>query len=269
MSDHHGYPEPAASAPPGRHLAPGVPPQQAPAPPLLPPQGPEVPRPGRVLRHWKLLLAAVVPCLVLAGIGWWAWPRQPSDLPLHVAAGTVEADLLTSDDVSRLAGTTLVSGPRSNRPATPVTVSPSNCAVVAGPTTQSVYGNAWTAFLSATYRDAGNTGAYTVNQVIGVFPDGEKAGAAFRTLTAGLTECSTSTRTDQAGRASTWAYQAEPPTEVAVAWTAAQDGSTNWACHRQARLKGASLVQVAVCQAGDGQPTTAKLAEALTGKVSG
>lgn len=224
---------------------------------------------GRALRHWRLLLVAVVPCLVLAGVGWWAWPRQPTALPPHIVAGTVQADLLTPDSVSRLVGTTLVSGPRSNQPHAPVTVSPSNCAVAVGPVTQSVYGRAWTAFLSATYQDAGGTGAYTVNQVIGVFPDSGKAGAAFRTLTAGLTRCPSSTRTDQAGRTSKWAYTAEPPTPVAVVWTAAQEGGAGWACYHQARLKGTSLVQVAVCEAGDGQPATTKLADALTGQVSG
>lgn len=218
-------------------------------------------------------MAAVVPCLVLAGVGWWLWPQQPTSLPPHVAAGTVQADLVSPDSVSRLAGTTLVAGPQSNRPHAPLAVSPSECAVAAGPTTQSVYGQAWTAFLSATYQDAGATGAYTVNQVIGVFPDSEKTGAAFQTLTDGLTKCPSSTVTDQAGRTAKWAYTAHPPTEVAVAWTAAQDGAQDggaqWACHHQARVKGTSLVQVAVCQAGDGQPTTAKLADELTGKVSG
>ncbi|GAA0698743.1 hypothetical protein GCM10010193_62010 [Kitasatospora atroaurantiaca] len=270
MTEHYWKTDPAAPAPPSRPQTPGAGPlQQALTPQPSRSQGPSTRRLARALRHWRLLLAAVVPCLVLAGVGWWAWPQQPTGLPPHIAAGTVDADLLSPDSVSRLAGTTLVAGSRSNRPHAPLTVSPSDCAVAVGPTTQSVYGQAWTAFLSATYQDAGDTGAYTVNQVIGVFPDGEKAGTAFQTLTAGLTKCPSSTRTDQAGRTSKWAYTAQPPTPVAVAWTASQGGSAKWACYHQARVKGTSLVQVAVCQAGDGQPTTAKLADALTGKVSG
>ncbi|GAU70669.1 hypothetical protein SSP35_21_00640 [Streptomyces sp. NBRC 110611] len=222
----------------------------------------------RLLRHWPLLVAAVVPCLVLAGIGWWLWPQQPAGGPPHIAAGTVQADLVSPDSASRVAGTTLVAGAQSNRPNPPLTVSPSDCAVAAGPTTESVYGQAWTAFLSATYQDAGATGAHTVNQVIGVFPDSKKADAAFTTLTEGLSKCPSSTRTDQAGRTSKWTYKAHPPTEIAVAWTAAQDGSAHWACSHQARVNGASLVQVSVCQAGDSQPTAAKLADKLARKVS-
>ncbi|MGW3167908.1 sensor domain-containing protein, partial [Streptomyces sp. NPDC001142] len=223
---------------------------------------------ARLLRHWQLLAAAVVPCLILAGIGWWFWPQQPTSGPPHIVAGTVQADLLGPDSVSRVAGTTVVAGAQSNRPHDPLTVSPSACAVAAGPTTQSVYGQVWTAFVSATYKDAGATGAYTVNQVIGVFPDSAKADAAFATLTKGLNACSSSTRTDQDGRTSKWMYKAQPSTQVAVAWTAAQDGNANWACSHQARVNGTSLVQVTVCQAGDGQPTAAKLADKLTRKVS-
>ena len=224
---------------------------------------------ARLPRHWQLLVAAVVPCLVLAAIGWWLWPQQPAEGPPHIAAGTVEADLLSPDSVSRVAGTTVVAGAQSNRPHAPLTVSPSACAVAAGPTTQSVYGQAWTAFVSATYKDAGATGAYTVNQVIGVFPDSKNAKAAFSTLSKGLNACSSSTRTDQADRTAKWTYTAQPDAQVAVSWTAAQGGSANWACSHQARVSGTSLVQVSVCQAGDGRPAVSNLADKLARKVSG
>ncbi|MER5756549.1 sensor domain-containing protein [Streptomyces sp. NPDC002088] len=186
-----------------------------------------------------------------------------------MVAGTVHAALLTPDEASRLAGTTLVSGPRSNQPPAAMTASPSKCAVAVGPATQSVYGHEWTAFLSATYQDAGGTGAYTVNQVIGVFPDRAKAGAAFQTLTAGLTRCPSSTRTDQAGRTSKWAYTTDTATSNVVGWTAMQDSGEGWACYHQARLKGESILQVTVCEAGSGQSTATRIADALTGKVSG
>lgn len=265
-----GNGSPGNSTPPAPVLAtPSAPQQQSPAPRPSHPQGPSARRRVRALRHWRLLLAAVVPCLVLAGVGWWVWPQQPTGLPPHIAEGTVQADLLGPDSVSRLAGTTLAAGPQSNRPHAPLTVAPSECAVAAGPTTQSVYGQTWKAFLSATYQDAEGAGAYTVSQVIGVFPDSEKAGAAFRTLTDGLTKCASSTRTDEAGRTAKWAYTAHPATEVAVAWTAKQDGAANWACYHQARVKDTSLVQASVCQAGDGAPTVSKIADELTGRVTG
>lgn len=211
----------------------------------------------------------MVPCLVLAGIGWWVWPQQPTGLPPHIAEGTVQADLLSADSVSGLAGTTVVAGPQSNRPHAALAVAPSECAVAAGPTTQSVYGQAWKAFLSATYQDAGGTGAYTVNQTFGVFPDTDTAGTALQRLTDGLAKCPSATVADQAGRSSKWAYTARPATEAAVVWAAAQDGAAGWACFHQARVKGASLVQVAVCQAGDGASTASKIADELAGKVTG
>ncbi|MGW4651373.1 sensor domain-containing protein [Kitasatospora sp. NPDC004289] len=222
-----------------------------------------------MLRHWRLLVAAVVPCLLLAGTGWWLWPEQLTSRPPHITEGTVQANMLSADGVSKLAATMVVAGPQSNRPHPPLSVTPSECAVAAGPTTQSVYGQAWKAFLSATYQDAAGSGSYTVNQVTGVFPDSEKAAAAFRTLTDGLTKCPSSTLTDRAGRTSKWTYAAHPATEVAVAWTATQGDTANWACYHQARVKGTSLIQASVCQAGDGEPTVSVIADELTGKVTG
>ncbi|MFF3127401.1 sensor domain-containing protein [Streptomyces sp. NPDC057908] len=291
MTKHYWNQDPAAPAPPtwqqtpravppqlGRDggAAPSVPVQPAAGPGAQPPPGAVTPPGARaarrgvgVLHHWRLLVAAVMPCLLLAGIGWWFWPQKPTGLPPHIAEGTVQADLLSADSVSKLAGTTVVAGPQSNRPHAPLAVTPSECVIAAGPTTQSVYGQAWKAFLSATYQDAAGSGNYTVNQVIGVFPDSEKATAAFRTLAAGLTKCPSSTLTDQAGRTSKWAYTAHPATEVAVAWTATQGDTANWACYHQARVKGASLIQTSVCQAGDGEPTVSMIADELTGKVTG
>ncbi|MFD8594299.1 sensor domain-containing protein [Kitasatospora sp. NPDC059646] len=271
---------PSAPAAPGRPTGRGTPPPTSPptptvaqtvtAPGAQPPAAARAARRGTgTLRHRWLLVAAVLPCLLLAGIGWRLWPQQPTGLPPHIAEGTVQADLIAPDSVSRLAGTTLLAGPQSNRPHAPLAAAPSECATAAGPTTQSVYGQGWKAFLSATYQDAAGSGSYTVNQVIGVFPNGEKASAAFRTLTEGLTKCPTSTLTDRAGRTSKWTYAAHPATEVAVAWTATQGDTANWACYHQARVKGASLIQASVCQAGDGEPTASLIADELTGKVTG
>ncbi|MFJ8932015.1 sensor domain-containing protein [Streptomyces sp. NPDC102364] len=208
-----------------------------------------------------------MPCLVLASVGWWMWPQQPPTGPPHIAEGTVQADLLGPASVSRVAGTTLVAGAQSDRPGAELKVSPSDCAIAAGPTTQSVYGQEWSAFQSATYRDSRATGSATVNQVIGVYPNTKKAAAAFATLTGGLAKCPSSTRTDEGGRTSKWAYKARPATEVAVAWTAAQDTDASWSCAHQAQVSGRSLVQVAVCRAGDGGATASKLASSLAGKV--
>lgn len=225
---------------------------------------------GVAIGRWRWVAVGLTACLVLAvGIGWAVWPGQPATPPLHLVSGTVQADLLTPDQVSKLARVSVVSGPRSSEPPAAVAASPAKCAVAAGPATQSVYGHSWTAFLSSTDGDAEGTGDYTVNQVIGVFPDAAKAAAAFRTLAGGLTECPDSTTTGQAGRTAKWAYQAYPATEVAVAWSATEAASGGWACYHQARLQGAVLFQVSICEAGDGQPTVTKIADALGRKVSG
>ncbi|MEV4615481.1 sensor domain-containing protein [Kitasatospora sp. NPDC049258] len=267
---------PAAAPAPSRP-APATPSAAAPSVPGQPGAGPGTQpatagrgtRRGTGVRHWQLLVAAVVPCLGLTGIGWWVWPQQPTGLPPHVAAGTVQADLLSADSVSRLAGTTVVAGPQSDRPHTALNVAPSDCAIAAGPTTQSVFGQGWKAFLSATYQDAGGTGAYTVNQTFGVFPDTDTAGTAFQRLTDGLSTCPSATVANQSGRSSKWAYTARPAAENALVWAAAQEGAAGWACVHQARVKGATLVQVAVCQEGDGTSTASKITDELAGKVTG
>lgn len=235
---------------------------------------PRVPsgKPGRrpLAEHWRWLIAGVMAtCLVAAGVVWAIWPSQPGPIPLHLVNGTVQADLLTPDQVSKVTGTTVVSGPRADQVPAAVAVTPATCEVASGPATQSVYGHAWTGFVSATYPDAGGSGGYTVNQVVGAFPDSGAAGAAFKTLTAGLAQCSSSTTTGQAGRTARWAYQAYPATPIAVAWTATQDRGNGWACYHQAQLSGSALLQVAICEGGNGAPAASALAGALAEKVHG
>ncbi|MFF1906534.1 sensor domain-containing protein [Kitasatospora sp. NPDC058218] len=185
-----------------------------------------------------------------------------------MAAGTVQANLLTPDEVSRLAGTTVVSGPRGSEPPDGLGAEPSNCAVAVGPATKAVYGQGWTAFLSATYQDAAGVGDYTVTQVVGVYPDGDKAAAVFRALGQGLQGCPSAVRTDQDGRTSEWTYKSDTVTSDAVGWTATQDAGDGWACYRQARLKGRTILQVALCEAGDGKPAVAKIADQVAAKVT-
>ncbi|MFE7526645.1 sensor domain-containing protein [Kitasatospora sp. NPDC057542] len=210
--------------------------------------------------------AAVCAGLAVAG-GWW-WLRALEGGDLHVAAGTVQADLLVPDEVSRLAGTTLVAGPRGSEPPEAVAVAPAGCAVAAGPATRSVYGHEWTAFLSATYQDAAGAGDHTVTQVIGVYPDEGKASAAFRRLDEGLRGCPAAVRTDPDGSASTWSYRTDTVTPDTIGWTATQDAGDGWACHRQARLKGRTVLQVALCSAGDGRPAVARIADRIAGQVT-
>lgn len=210
----------------------------------------------------------MLPCLTLAGVGWWIWPSQPAPVPLHLVAGTVHAALLTPDEASRLTGVTLTPGPRAGEPAPTLVADPSSCRIAVGPATQAVFGKDWTAFLSATYQDAGGLGDYTTTQVVGVYPDSERAGAVLRTLTAGLRSCPSAVRTDQDRRSSKWTYRVDAATSDSVAWTAVQDGGNGWACYRQAQLKGKSLLQVAICEAGDGRSTVKALIQRIDAEVS-
>ncbi|QDN84043.1 sensor domain-containing protein [Streptomyces sp. S1A1-7] len=224
---------------------------------------------GLTLRRWRLPLVAVLPCLTLAGIGWWCWPSQPTPVPPHLVAGTVHAALLTPDEASRLTGMTLTSSSEVSKPSPALAADPSSCAIAVGPTTQAVFGKDWTAFLSATYQDAGGLGNYTMTQVVGVYPDREKAGALLRTLTAGLRSCSSAVRTDQDGRGSKWTYRIDGTASNSVSWTATQDGGNGWACYRQAQLKGKSLLQVGICEAGDGRSTVQALTRRVAAEVRG
>jgi len=216
-------------------------------------------RPGRAAgsRGWPGPAA-------LAGVGWAAWPGQSAAPSLHLVAGTVQADLLTPDQVSKLAGVSVVSGPGSNEPPAVISASPAKCAAAAGPATRAVYGHSWTAFLSATDEAADGSGDYTASQAVGVFPDGAKATAAFQVLASGLAQCPSSQVAGWAGRAVKWAYAAYPATAVAVAWTATQNGGDGWACYHQAQVSGTALVQAAVCEGGDG----GSVASAIAGRVS-
>lgn len=196
-----------------------------------------------------------------------AQPTHP--VPPHLVAGTVHAALLTPDEASRLTGMTLTSSSEASKPSPALAADPSSCAIAVGPTTQAVFGKDWTAFLSATYQDAGGLGNYTMTQVVGVYPDREKAGALLRTLTAGLRSCSSAVRTDQDGRGSKWTYRIDGTTSNSVSWTATQDGGNGWACYRQAQLKGKSLLQVGICEAGDGRSTVQALTRRVAAEVRG
>jgi hypothetical protein len=219
-------------------------------------------------RPLLLGLGAVLLLGAAAGAGWAAHPTTTAPSPLRLVTGTVQADLLSTDRTSRLVGTTLAAGPRSTRPPAALSVEPSRCAVAAGPATQAVYGHQWTAFRSATYQDASGTGAVTVDQVVGAFPAGAQADAAFRALVSGLAQCPSTTTTDPSGQSTTWTYTVYPPGQGAVVWTATENNGSGWACYHQAREADTALIEVGVCEAGNGQPAVSGLADALAGQVT-
>jgi PknH-like protein len=222
---------------------------------------------GKMRRRW-LLVGAVVLCVAPAGIGWWIWSAS-SESPPAAVAGTAQASVLGADEVSRLVGVTLTAESRLNEPPPSLKAEPANCAVAVGPSTQSAYTRGWTSFLSVTYEDSDDVADHSVTQVLGVYPDAGKAAEVFRALADGVRGCAEAVRTDGDQEASKWAYQVRTTTSDALAWTAVQDSADDWACHRQARLKGNTVLQVSVCQAGDGQAAAREVADQFAARVRG
>src|SRR2546429_9726138 len=95
-----------------------------------------------------LVLGMVVLALLVAGVVWWV---QPAGVP-RVVSGTVQASVLSSQEVSRVVGTTLNAETRTSQPATPLAADPPGCSVAVGPATAVVYQRGWTAFLSVTIK---------------------------------------------------------------------------------------------------------------------
>ncbi|GAA4553205.1 sensor domain-containing protein [Amycolatopsis samaneae] len=216
----------------------------------------------RPRRKRPIVIAVVAACLVVAGVTWLVWPSARGPVP-----GTVQAGVLTLTEASELTGVTLASETGAAEPPPALAADPPNCAVAVGPATQAVYGREWTSFLSRSYQDSETVSQHTVTQVLGVYPDGEKARAVFRVLADGVKSCSSAVRTDGDQDTSSWNYQVTSAAADAMAWSATQESGDGWACHRQARLKGNTVLQVVVCQAGDGRPAAAKIADQVAGRV--
>lgn len=252
-------------------VGPAVPPQthDPESQPHQPQQSAAVPQPPRTRPGW-LLPTVVVSCAVAiaAAVVWLAWPSS-SGPSRHLVAGTVQTTVLSADEVSKLAGTTVVSAASASAPPPALNADQAGCAVAVGPATQAVYGHDWTGFLSVTYQDVARKGSITVTQVAAVFPNADKAGAAFKTLSDGLKGCKSASVTDRGGRATQWHYKLGTQDAAALGWTATQDAGGGWACHRQARLTGTSVVQVAVCDAGNGDAIASAVTDRITARAKG
>ncbi|SDW37117.1 PknH-like extracellular domain-containing protein [Amycolatopsis xylanica] len=191
----------------------------------------------------------------------------------RLVAGTIQASFPSADEISAVAGTQLTPGPGLDAPPVPLAADPAACAVAVGPATQSVYARGWTGFRSAAYEELDTDNGYVVTLVLGVYPDEKQAGAVFGALAEGVKQCPSAVRTDGNEQTSKWTYQAGAATASAFEWTANQTPSADendwWACYRRARLKGKAVVQVAVCEAGDGNQAATKLIDQFAGKVGG
>ena len=249
-------------------FGPGQPPPPTTSPTSF--KGPKLPQDRR-----RLLIIGLVVVVVLGGGGltWALWPgasKKPvAASPRHVVPGTLQASILTPDEVSREVGTTVISGSAVNRPPPALTANPDSCAVAVGPATVSGYTKGWTVFYSSTYQDAAGAGDYTVTQTIGVYGDAGQSASVFQNLGKGIGACPSATRTDQNKNSVKWNYTVDSNTPAQLVWTASQESGRGWACYRQARLKGKAVVEVAVCEGGDGKAAAAQVADRFEAKVNG
>jgi len=238
--------------------------------------GPADPAPQPQSRPTKTTLIVALVVLVLAiggGLTWALWPNSKpapkTASPRHIVPGTVQAAVLTPDEVSKALGTTVIAGPVVDRPPAALTANPASCAVAVGPATASGYPQGWTVFLSTTYEDSAGVGDYTVTQTVGVYGTADQASGVFGKLGDGVKNCPSASRTDAKQNPVKWAYTVGTASAGTLAWTATQDNGGGWACYRQARLKGRDVVQVAVCEGGDGKAAAAQVADQFTARTSG
>jgi hypothetical protein len=261
---------PSNTAPPPPERQPSSPPAQQ--PPQPPAQSPPSRGGGHSAKATLIVTLVVVVLAAGGGLTYALWPKDkaaPTASPRHVVPGTVQAAVLSPDEVSKALGTTVIAGPVVDQPPPALTADPASCAVAVGPATASGYTPGWTVFLSTTYQDSAGVGDYTVTQTVGVYGSTDQASAMFGKLGDGVKNCPSATRTDPSQGPVKWDYTVGAATADTLAWSAAQDAGGGWACYRQARLKGKDVVQVAVCEGGDGKAAAAQVADQFAARVSG
>lgn len=193
------------------------------------------------------------------------------------AVKAIPALAVGATQVGELVGAELANTTADVAPPEPVTVDPKDCAVAAGPSTTAVYTPGWTQYHLVTMQEAADYWDHSVTQTAGKYPDEAAARTVFDALVAGVRGCAgdtSATATDALdGSTSTWTFQLDEDAgdagDTVARWTAAQDGSHDWSCFREARLTGAWVVQSAVCQVGNGRPAATALAEELAANVAG
>ncbi|MEV3952310.1 sensor domain-containing protein [Streptomyces halstedii] len=219
----------------------------------------------RTKRLRVLALTGVVLVALIGSVVWWRWPA--GDRPPRVVAGTVQAAVLTSREVSKHVGTTLNTETRASEPAPPTQADPPGCSVAVGPATTVVYRRGWTAFLSVAQQDSDAAAEHTVTQTVGRYATADQASKVFSTLTDGINACTSAVRNAPGGGVSRWTYRVDSTSANALTWTATQDQGEGWACYREARLKASTVFLVVVCQAGDGRLAARTIASQMAGRV--
>lgn len=205
-------------------------------------------------------VAAAAAVATLTGCG-----QTVQGAPVVALPGNV-VDVAT---VNRILGAPLANATVDEAPPSEIDVSPGSCSIAAGPSTTAVYDKGWTQYRLVTMQEAPDYWDHSVTQTVGRYGSARDAAKVFQALTSGLRECSGEvTSTDALDEvASTWTFDVTDSGSDSVVWTATQtDADSEWACFRQARLTGSTVVQVAVCQVGNGAPAAAQLADELVAK---
>lgn len=220
-------------------------------------------------RRWWILVGGVVVLVSGAGTTWWLWPSTLSRT--HVVPGTVQASVVSADEASTALGQTLQSRHDLSEPPPALPADPADCVVAVGPATQAVYADGWTIFGSVTYQDSDSEADHTVTQVMGEYSTSDQARIVFRRLSDGMKNCTSAVRAGGASGqpASKWFYEVAQSTADTVVWKATQDAGDDWACYRQARLKNRAILQVSVCEAGNGSHAATAIADRFASRVSG
>lgn len=220
-----------------------------------------------VTRRRAAEVLVVAGSLVVGGVGlWFGLTRHGT--AAQVVPGTLQAEVLGTDQVSSLLGTTLLAGDSVAAPASAPTVDPTTCAVAAGPGSQAVYTRGWTLFESITYQDSKTDASHTVTQIIGNYGNNGQAAKVFKALAASVKGC-TAAEVAGASDISKWTYSPGVSTTDTVTWKSVQSDGGGWACYHHAGLKGNAVMQVTVCEPGDGTAATEAIAGQFADKVGG
>jgi|GEM_PF-2103504 len=221
---------------------------------------------GKRGRRAAEVLVIVGSLVVGAGGLWFGLTR--TDQSSHVVPGTLQAEVLSTNQVSSLLGTTLLAGDSAAAPASAPTVDPANCAIAGGPGSLAVYTPGWTRFESITYQDSKTDASHTATQIVGKYGSAAQAATVFKALATGVKGCAAATTTGASGTYK-WNYTAGTSAADAVTWKSAQLDGGGWACYHHAGLKGEAVLQVTVCEPGDGTAATEAIASRFADKVVG
>lgn len=218
-----------------------------------------------MVRSWgrRSVVSAVLAGVVLVGAGC-------TQTTAGSAVRAVPPLVVGSQQVSDRVGAELANITEDRVPPPRVEVDPAECAVPAGPSTVTVYSAGWTQYHLVTMQEAADFWEHSVTQTAGKYPDEAAAKKVFDALNTGLAECTgRATVTDALDESTAvWTFAVDSTDGDATRWIATQADGNDWACYREARLTGQWVVQVAVCQVGNGRPAATSITEALVKKVT-